>query len=51
MVEAWQLATWYLQLAILRLLDYHGHYRTALVFGGSEARSDPVPWAEANASK
>lgn len=51
MVEAWQLATWYLQLAILRLLDYHGHYRTVLVVGGSEARSEPVPWAEASASR
>lgn len=51
MVEAWQLATWYLQLAILRLLDYHGQYRTVLVFGGSEARSEPVPWAEASASR
>lgn len=45
MIEAWQLATWYLQLVILRLLDYQGDYRTALVLGGSEMRSEPVPWA------
>lgn len=50
MIEAWQLATWYLQLTILRLLEYRGHYRTVLVFGGSEARSEPVPWAAADAA-
>lgn len=45
LVESWQLSLWYLQLAILRLLDYSGEYRTALHFGGSEAATEPVPWA------
>jgi hypothetical protein len=42
MVECWQLATWYLQLVILRLLGYDGPYRSRLRLGGSELTVEPV---------
>jgi hypothetical protein len=38
--EAWQLAIWYLELAILRLLGYEGHYSSRVRTRAIE----PVPW-------
>lgn len=45
MVEAWQLATWYLQLAILRIFGYRGDYGSRLRLPRSEMAVEPVPWA------
>lgn len=45
--ESWQLSTWYLQLALLRLLDYHGPYWSRLRLGRSVMDVEPVPWASA----
>ena len=42
--EAWQLATWYLELGILRLLEYRGNYTSRLQLGGWSGRVKPVPW-------
>ncbi|MDX6587687.1 MAG: hypothetical protein QOI31_2160 [Solirubrobacterales bacterium] len=46
LVDAWQLATWYLQLSILRLLGYRGEYWSRLRLGRYGADTEPVPWAE-----
>jgi hypothetical protein len=45
--EGWQLATWYLELAILRVLGYSGEYATRLQLGGWEGQTEPVPWSVA----
>lgn len=45
LVEAWQLSTWYLQLALLRLLGYEGDYWSRLRLGRSSFDVEPVPWA------
>lgn len=42
--EAWQLGTWYLELALLRVLGYHGQYWSRIKLGRSAADSEPVPW-------
>ena len=42
--EAWQFATWYLELGILRLLEYRGNYASRLQLGGWSGRTAPVPW-------
>jgi hypothetical protein len=42
--EAWQLATWYLELGILRLLEYRGNYASRLQLGGWSGQTVPVPW-------
>jgi hypothetical protein len=42
--EAWQLATWYLELGILRLLEYRGNYQSRLQLGGWSGQTVPVPW-------
>lgn len=44
LIEAWQLSTWYLQLVILRLLDYRGQYWSRLRLGRSEMDVETVPW-------
>jgi hypothetical protein len=49
MFHAWQLATWYLELGILRTLDYDGAYWSRLRLGRSAYDLEPVPWA-ANSS-
>lgn len=46
--ECWQLSTWYLQLALLRLLDYDGAYWSRLRLGRSVLDVEPVPWARAD---
>jgi hypothetical protein len=43
--EAWQLATWYLELVILRLLRYEGEYWSRLRLGRSAMDTELVPWA------
>jgi hypothetical protein len=45
LLEAWQLATWYLELAVIRLLGYEGEYLSRLQLGGSEFDTEPVPWS------
>jgi len=44
-LDAWQLGQWYLELAILHLCDYRGHYSNRLLRGrwhGDEV--ERVPW-------
>lgn len=43
LIEAWKLATWYLELAIVRILGYDGKYRSR-VSGSSWWEYEPVPW-------
>ena len=42
--ETWQLATWYLELSILRVLDYRGEYRSRLRLTGWKNATEMVPW-------
>lgn len=44
LVESWQLATWYLELALLRLLEYRGDYQCRLRLGRWPGENEPVPW-------
>lgn len=46
MIEAWQLAGWYLELGVLRLLGYDGLYWSRLRLGRGEWDVEPVPWAQ-----
>jgi hypothetical protein len=41
--EAWQLATWYLELAVIRLLGYEGEYVSRLRLGGWIGDTELVP--------
>jgi hypothetical protein len=41
-VDAWELGTWYLQPAILRLLDYRGQYSSRLGPGRVESDTEPA---------
>jgi hypothetical protein len=43
--EAWKLATWSLELVLLRLLDYDGPYWPRLQMPRPEMNVEPVPWA------
>jgi len=43
--EAWQLATWYLELAVIRLLGYEGEYVSRLRLGGWIGDTELVPWS------
>ena len=45
LVESWQLTTWYLELALLRVLEYRGHYWCRLRLGRWAGENEPVPWA------
>lgn len=45
LLEAWQLATWYLELVILRVLGYGREVQSRLVLGQWEGTVEPVPWA------
>jgi hypothetical protein len=45
LVEAYKLAAWYLELALLRLLGYEGKYWSRLREGHSAADLELVPWA------
>ncbi len=44
--QAWQLATWYLELGLLRTLDYKGEYWSRLQLGRSAYDLEPVPWVK-----
>jgi hypothetical protein len=45
LLEAWQLATWYLELAVIRLLGYEGEYVSRLRLGGWIGDTETVPWS------
>jgi hypothetical protein len=45
LLEAWQLATWYLELAVLRLLGYRGEYVSRLRLEGWAVDIEVVPWS------
>ena len=47
LVEAWQLATWYLELLVLRILGYDGQYRSSLYLDRWINDLEHVPWAAA----
>jgi hypothetical protein len=42
--EAFKLATSYLELALMRILDYHGRYSSRLDSKGWAGRTEHVPW-------
>jgi hypothetical protein len=42
---AWQLGTWYLEMALLRVFGYQGEYQTRLKLGRYVGHLEPVPWA------
>ncbi|HEV7771010.1 MAG TPA: hypothetical protein VGO66_10215 [Solirubrobacterales bacterium] len=44
LLEAWQLGTWYLDLALLRLLNYQGEYWSRLRLNRYDTDLEPVPW-------
>jgi len=44
--QAWQLATWYLELGLLRTFNYHGEYWSRLRLGRSAYDLEPVPWVK-----
>jgi hypothetical protein len=46
--EAWQLGTWYLELALLRILGYKGHYWSRIRLNRPGADGEPVPWSGAD---
>lgn len=48
--QAWQLATWYLELGILKTLGYNGEHWSRLRLGRSTYDLEPVPWSEARTS-
>jgi hypothetical protein len=41
---AWRLGTWYLELALLRILGYDGGYQTRLELDRYVGHLEPVPW-------
>jgi hypothetical protein len=45
LLEAWQLVTWSLELAVLRLLGYQGDYVSRLRLGGWDFDTETVPWS------
>lgn len=45
--EGWRLASWYLELCLLRWLDYQGNYGDRMTPGGRwVGETKPVPWVE-----
>lgn len=44
MFECWRLTAWYLELVILRLLNYRGEYASRLRLRGWEGDTEPLPW-------
>lgn len=44
LLEAWQLATWYLDLILLRLLSYNDEYWSRLRLNRYDADLEAVPW-------
>jgi hypothetical protein len=49
--EACQLATWGLELAIVRLLGYEGTYTSRLRLNQPGSGSEPVPWASSEQAR
>jgi len=47
--EAWYLALWYVELALLKLLGYDGQYNNRLNLDGWEGEYASVPWAPQSA--
>jgi hypothetical protein len=45
LVDAWQLGTWYLELALLRVFEYDGEYWSRIRLGRPAGDLEPVPWA------
>lgn len=45
--EAWLLATWYLELLILRVIGYEGNYWPRLQLPRYASAVEPVPWTSA----
>jgi hypothetical protein len=45
LLEAWQLAMWYLELVVIRLLGYEGEYLSRLQLEGSDLDTETVPWS------
>lgn len=45
LLEAWQLAAWYLELAVVRLLGYEGEYVSRLRLEGWIGDTEIVPWS------
>jgi len=45
LVDAWRLATWYLEMALLATAGYRGRYQSRLHLGGWSGDLQPVPWA------
>ena len=43
--EGWQLTTWYLELALMRVLGYRGRYASRLELTGWSGDTEPVPWS------
>lgn len=44
LLEAFRLATWYLELALLRILNYNGEYASRLQLTGWVGQTEPMPW-------
>jgi hypothetical protein len=42
--EAWRLATWYLELAIMQILGYNDQYMSRLKLTSGAGQTEPVPW-------
>jgi hypothetical protein len=42
--EAWRLATWYLELAIMQILGYNEQYMSRLKLTSGAGQTEPVPW-------
>lgn len=45
LVDAWLLGTWYLELALLRVLGYDGEYWSRVRLNRPAGALEPVPWA------
>jgi hypothetical protein len=42
-IEAWELSMWYLELVLLRVLEYSGSY-TSRITAKAYGDTSPVPW-------
>lgn len=45
LMQSWQLSSWYLELAILRVLNYTDKYRSRLELNGWSGDLEKVPWS------
>jgi len=44
--EAWDLGLWYLELALLGIFNYHGHYANRISRNRCRGDTEPVPWSK-----